>query len=405
MGDEEQRLTEGAAGGRGKAGSPAGAAERGAGNDPADAPAAAAAAAASSPTEVGHAAVTVFKKRAGPSKNLRKRREASPATGAPGAAEAAEDGARDGAVVRTKIRRDNAHNPLVQGARSKRARRATGTSDAADDDGDAESAARPPSFAYKAAKRLVAQQSDGGATRYAEWDPETDREAKALLDRHHADVAAEDDGLYRGLSEYKSFVAKPPVCARVVLPRSHSLRQHRAGPIRAPANVRAISVIDYQVSLRASRIGLSLRAPDICKDYKETGYCGYGDSCKFMHDRGDYKSGWQLEKEWREKGHIGKRGKNEYELEGSDSDSDDDLPFACLICREEFKRPVKTNQLSISVVVVKFRYCIYGVCWANSCARPLSAGVHTTFASRALSPTTPRPISALRAKRPRAGCS
>jgi hypothetical protein len=40
--------------------------------------------------------------------------------------------------------------------------------------------------------------------------------------------------------------------------------------------------------------------PDICKDYKETGYCGFGDSCKFMHDRGDYKSGWQLEREWKE---------------------------------------------------------------------------------------------------------
>ena len=38
--------------------------------------------------------------------------------------------------------------------------------------------------------------------------------------------------------------------------------------------------------------------PDICKDYKETGFCGYGDSCKFLHDRGDYKSGWQQEREW-----------------------------------------------------------------------------------------------------------
>lgn len=35
--------------------------------------------------------------------------------------------------------------------------------------------------------------------------------------------------------------------------------------------------------------------PDICKDYKETGFCSYGDSCKFLHDRGDYKSGWELE--------------------------------------------------------------------------------------------------------------
>ena len=38
-------------------------------------------------------------------------------------------------------------------------------------------------------------------------------------------------------------------------------------------------------------------APDICKDYKETGFCGFGDSCKFLHDRSDYKHGWQLERE------------------------------------------------------------------------------------------------------------
>jgi hypothetical protein len=24
------------------------------------------------------------------------------------------------------------------------------------------------------------------------------------------------------------------------------------------------------------------------------------DNCKFLHDRGDYKSGWQIEKEWDE---------------------------------------------------------------------------------------------------------
>lgn len=38
--------------------------------------------------------------------------------------------------------------------------------------------------------------------------------------------------------------------------------------------------------------------PDLCKDWKETGYCGFGDSCKFMHDRGDYKAGWELERDW-----------------------------------------------------------------------------------------------------------
>lgn len=36
----------------------------------------------------------------------------------------------------------------------------------------------------------------------------------------------------------------------------------RKGPIRAPANLRATVRWDYQ--------------PDICKDYKETGFCGFG---------------------------------------------------------------------------------------------------------------------------------
>jgi len=58
----------------------------------------------------------------------------------------------------------------------------------------------------------------------------------------------------------------------------------RQGPIRAPAHLRSTIRWDYQ--------------PDICKDFKETGFCGFGDSCKFMHDRTDYKLGWQLEREY-----------------------------------------------------------------------------------------------------------
>jgi RING finger protein 113A len=33
----------------------------------------------------------------------------------------------------------------------------------------------------------------------------------------------------------------------------------------------------------------------------------YVDNCKFLHDRGDYKSGWQLEREWNEKQEKKKR--------------------------------------------------------------------------------------------------
>ena len=43
---------------------------------------------------------------------------------------------------------------------------------------------------------------------------------------------------------------------------SLSVYFHRKGPIRAPANLRATVRWDYQ--------------PDICKDYKETGFCGFG---------------------------------------------------------------------------------------------------------------------------------
>ena len=38
--------------------------------------------------------------------------------------------------------------------------------------------------------------------------------------------------------------------------------------------------------------------PERCKDYYEHGYCGFGDTCIFIHDRGDYKSGHQLDLEY-----------------------------------------------------------------------------------------------------------
>ena len=40
--------------------------------------------------------------------------------------------------------------------------------------------------------------------------------------------------------------------------------------------------------------------PSLCKDYHDTGYCTFGDSCIYIHDRGDYKAGWEIEKEYQE---------------------------------------------------------------------------------------------------------
>ncbi|KNC73285.1 hypothetical protein SARC_14155, partial [Sphaeroforma arctica JP610] len=98
----------------------------------------------------------------------------------------------------------------------------------------------------------------------------------------------------------------------------------KPGPQKASANIRVTSRFDYQ--------------PDVCKDYKETGYCGFGDTCKFMHDRGDYKTGWQLDREW----DSGTYGKKQTDNQSSD-EAEEEIPFACYICREEFTNPVVTR--------------------------------------------------------------
>lgn len=165
------------------------------------------------------------------------------------------------------------------------------------------------------------------ATRTQEIDTAHDRDAQAVIDRHMRavenglDDSANDDGLYKGMAGYKSHIQKGEV----------SNSKIRVGPMRASANIRVTNRFDYQ--------------PDICKDYKETGFCGYGDSCIYMHDRGDYKAGWQLDQEWEAE----QRAKKAALIEGLDpeaessSDEDDDVPFACLICREPFTRPVVTK--------------------------------------------------------------
>lgn len=111
------------------------------------------------------------------------------------------------------------------------------------------------------------------------------------------------------------------------------------GPVRAPAHLRASVRVDYQ--------------PDVCKDYKETGYCGFGDACKFLHDRSDYKAGWQLDRDWSTRQENRRRGLFNATLHDDDPSrdngnvdsahlDDDGLPFACFICRDDFRSPVMT---------------------------------------------------------------
>lgn len=130
-------------------------------------------------------------------------------------------------------------------------------------------------------------------------------------------VPGATDGTYQGTAKYTSFIQKNPEARQV-------------GPVKAPTNVRTITVTDF--------------APDVCKDYKQTGFCGFGDSCKFLHAREDYKQGWQLDKEWEK---VGK--KKDAKSSKGDEDLDDEekmlkeIPFACIICKGDYKNPVVTK--------------------------------------------------------------
>jgi len=189
----------------------------------------------------------------------------------------------------------------------------------------------------------------------------------------------EDDKVYRGQGNYLQYYEK-----KDTVQGNAASGMNRKGPMRAPLHLRATVRWDYQ--------------PDICKDWKETGYCGFGgiiptlylytlacyqlmsdtllmlsphmyttviccffcfvDSCKFLHDRSDYKSGWQLDREFEgdeEKSEdsgayahthahmivgLGFTDEDAYVISSSD---DDQLPFACFLCRERFKNPVVTK--------------------------------------------------------------
>lgn len=190
-------------------------------------------------------------------------------------------------------------------------------------------------FKFASDNRLQ-QQSDQGATAVLQTETQHDRDARALREQvlqQGQDTANEapagGPALYKGLNSYTDY--------KQGFRRENTIGSEKGGgahgPLRASQHLRTTVIFDYK--------------PDICKDYKETGYCGYGDACKFVHDRGDYKSGWELEKEWDEKQAAKKQIANfDPYAEASDEEEEDDLPFACYICRrpwQDVQDPVVTQ--------------------------------------------------------------
>jgi RING finger protein 113A len=202
---------------------------------------------------------------------------------------------------------------------------------------------QPRRFQYESS-RTIQSSTDSRATSTLETETAFDRDARAIRERQlkqaeeslkkNPSASASGSGeVYKGIHGYTDYKAG--------FRREHTVSSEKAGgshgPLRASAHIRVSARFDYQ--------------PDICKDYKETGYCGYGDSCKFMHDRGDYKSGWQLEKEYEEAEKARKRriamrggdGSDEAAEDDDDDEGEEALPFACYICRQPFVDPVVTK--------------------------------------------------------------
>ncbi|TKA29757.1 hypothetical protein B0A50_03120 [Salinomyces thailandicus] len=240
------------------------------------------------------AAVPTFKKRGNKGANVRKR----PATPPPEDSNSESDYTDDEQGARMKRRRK-------EGVKVTTSARAV--------------ADLSKSTAYQADKSSAITALDD-ATKTSNWYTEAANAADVA--RAGARAAREEkdsDGNYKGTAGYSSFIQKNPEARQV-------------GPVKAPTNVRMVTITDFK--------------PDVCKDYKQTGFCGYGDSCIFLHMREDYKQGWQLDKEWEKAGKDKKTGGKNDDQKDERSEEEkmlENIPFKCIICKEDYKRPIVTR--------------------------------------------------------------
>lgn len=205
----------------------------------------------------------------------------------------------------------------------------------ASDSSDGESAVKKPIFKSKRPTNLRKRIRDIDVTETPiipsntkeGSPPPFKKRAAATKTSQPEDESQITDGTYKGVASYKSFVQKNP-----------DAPTKKVGPLKAPSNVRTITITDY--------------SPDVCKDYKQTGFCGFGDSCKFLHAREDYKQGWQLDREWENvtkgKKNLGGQVVSSRNKAGEADDSEDEalldgIPFACVICKEDYKNPIVTK--------------------------------------------------------------
>lgn len=156
------------------------------------------------------------------------------------------------------------------------------------------------------------------------------------------------DGLYHGSNYYRKYSSSTP---------SSSTSNGRKEKDRASSAIRLSSLSHVKANVRFDY------AIDLCKDWKEFGYCGFGDNCKFLHDRSDYKTGWELEEEYQKRIEQ-EKAQQQAALEAGEDNCEtienpyyipdeaeeacsSSIPLECPFCNASYKAPiVKMNSTS-----------------------------------------------------------
>ena len=200
------------------------------------------------------------------------------------------------------------------------------------------------SYKSSAASQKLHQQNEELRDEYLQIDSEKDGLYYAQQNMKISQAIQDgelDPKIYRGKNGYANYHQLTEDALR-----KKAFSGTLKGPMKAPSFVRSTTRIDHN--------------PERCKDYYEHGYCGFGDTCIFIHDRGDYKSGHQLDQEYEQElkkkyRRLQHRGggncasdseESNYEIDSAGEkgiDPIDGLPELCQICEGEFKEPVVTK--------------------------------------------------------------
>lgn len=85
--------------------------------------------------------------------------------------------------------------------------------------------------------------------------------------------------IYRGMNSYASHKMTTDD-----INNAEQAYKKKMGPSRLNSTIKNSCRFDYVLNL--------------CKDWHDSGYCPFGNSCLYLHDRSNVKTGWELEKDF-----------------------------------------------------------------------------------------------------------